>query len=326
MLAGLVLKIYTVKKEEKGVKKIIILLVVLIFAAGVGGGYLGYQKGAKQQPDNQAGGRTEYQTGYKVGYDSGYNDGLVKGYEAGKEDGYLVGYQASQIGEKKQEKEPYVLNLSETLDTSNFIQSGLIQMWAIHFFNLVITDISISDYTVVLASVDGNIMGWERLMVVAGPATEINKAVQVPVGDGRVTFKEVGIKFADLRVGDVVEVYALWQEHNDMQPEGRITVWDKRDLGKIVESEKLALSIPWTAGISGEVEQINGRTLTLVRGGERLDVFAREDALVYLLIYQGSRNKVDFGEIKVGDSIAFDANFTKDKKLEGAEITIFPRH
>ena len=311
-------------------KKIIIILlaVLVLIAGGAGGYYLGYQKGTEQTEQHdlgyEAGSGAGYQAESEADYQSGYNDGLSKGYKDGEEEGYLAGYRDCQAGKEKPKPEPYLLNVAGPLDASNFIQSGLIQGWAIRFFNLVITDISVSDYILVLASTKSDRIGWERLKVVAGPVTKITKAVAVPVvGEpGRVTFEEREIKFTDLQVGDVVEVYALWQEHDNMQPRASITVWDKRQLEELEESEKLELSISWIAMINGDVEKIDGRTLTLVRKSERLNVFIREDALIYLLIYQGPRNEVSFSEIKLGDSIALDANFTKEKKLEGTEITI----
>lgn len=219
---------------------------------------------------------------------------------------------------------PYLLNVAEPMDTSNFIQSGLIWMWTIHFENLIITDIS--DYTLILVPFEEGKIGDEKVELIAGKVTKITKAVPVEVGGGRVTFERREIKFADLQVGDIVEVYARWQERSNMEPEATITVWDKRELGGLEKSEKAALSISWTAGITAEVEKINGRTLSLLRGGEKLDVFIREDASVRLLVRSsGSRIEVSFGQIKLGDSVSVLADFTGDKRLEGTEIDIFPR-
>lgn len=164
-------------------KKIIIILlaVLVLIAGGAGGYYLGYQKGTEQTEQHdlgyEAGSGAGYQAESEADYQSGYNDGLSKGYKDGEEEGYLAGYRDCQAGKEKPKPEPYLLNVAGPLDASNFIQSGLIQGWAIRFFNLVITDISVSDYILVLASTKSDRIGWERLKVVAGPVTKITKAV-----------------------------------------------------------------------------------------------------------------------------------------------------
>jgi len=291
-------------------KKIIILLVILIFVAGGTGFYFGYQKGADQ-----------YDVGFQAGHNDGYNEGLAIGYEEGKEDGYVEGYRACQAGEELEVK-PYLLNVAEPLDTRNFIQSELIWMWTTNFKNLIITDIS--DYTLILVSFNEEKVGDEELEVIAGKATKITKAVPVEVEEG-VIFERREIKFEDLQVGDIVEVYVRWQEHDNMEPEATITVWDKRELEELEESEKLVLLISWTAAITAEVDEISGYTLTLKREEENLDILIREDSPVRLLGRSGSRTEVSFGEIKVGDSVHVIAHFTGDKRLEGIEIDIFPR-
>ncbi len=294
-------------------RKIIILLVVLVFVAGGAGFYFGYQRGAEQ-----------YDVGFQAGHNDGYNEGLAVGYEEGKENGYIEGYRAYQAGEEEPEVKPYQLDVSQLLDTSNFIQSGLIWMWTIHFENLIITDIS--DYTLTLVSFNKEKIGDEEFELIAGTVTKITKAVPVEIGEGRVTSKYREIEFEDLQIGDVVEVYARWQEHDNMEPEAIITVWDKRELEKLEESERSTLSISWTAGLNGTVEEINGRTLSLLRDGEKLDIFIREDSLVRLLVRSsGSRTEVNFEEVQAGDSITIIASFTEDKRLEGTEIDIFPR-
>ncbi len=298
-------------------KKIIILLVALIFIAGGAGFYCGYQKGAEQ-----------YDVGFQAGHNDGYNNGLAVGYQEGKEKGYVEGYRAYQAGEELEVK-PYQLDVSQTLNTSNFIQSELICIWTIHFENLIITDIS--DYTLTLAPFYEWKIGDEELKVIVGPLSKITKAVTVPVPgeDGRVTTEDREIKFADLQVGNVVEVYARWQEIDNMEPYATIRVitdWGKLKVEELEKSEKVELSISWTAGITAEVEKINGRILSLQRESEKLDVFIREDAVVSLLVRSsGSRTEVSFADLQVGDSVSVTANFTEDKRLEGVEITIFPR-
>ncbi len=305
-------------------KKIIILLVVLIFIAGGAGFYCGYQKGAEQ-----------YDVGFQTGHNDGYNNGLAVGYQEGKEKGYVEGYRACQAGEELEVK-PYQLDVSQTLDTSNFIQSGLIWMWTIRFENLIITDIS--DYTLTLAPsnfADFPLYEWkigdEELKVIVGPLTKITMAVTIPVPgeDGRVTTEDREIKFADLQVGNVVEVYARWQEIDNMEPYATIRVitdWGKLKVEELEKSKKVELSISWAAGITAEVEKINGRILSLQRESEKSDVFIREDTVVSLLVRSsGSRTEVSFADLQVGDSVSVTANFTEDKRLEGVEITIFPR-
>ena len=298
-------------------KKIVIglLVAVLVCVAGGAGFYFGYQKGTDQYDIG-------LQTGYQDGYQDGYDEGLAIGYEEGKEDGYIEGYRACRAGEEEPEMKPYILNVAEPLDANNFIQSGLIWMWTINFKSLIITDIS--DYTLTLVSFNEEKVGNEEVELIASKATKITKAVEVEIKEGRVTFERREIKFEDLQVGDIVEVYVRWQEIFNMEPEATITVWDKRELEGLEESEKLTLSISWVAGLCGEVEKINGRILSLQRGGEKSeDVFIREDAYVMLLVHSSdSRTEVSFEEIKVGDSVSVIANFTEDKKLEGMGIDI----
>ena len=260
----------------------------------------------------------------QAGHNDGYNEGLAIGYEEGKEDGYIEGYRAYQAGEEEPEVKPYLLNVAEPLDTRNFIQSGLIWMWTINFKSLIITDIS--DYTLTLVSFNEEKVGDEKLEVIAGKATKITKAVPVEVDEGRVTFERREIKFEDLQVGDIIEVYVRWQEHYNMEPEAIITVWDKRELEELEESEKSVLSISWMAGLNGTVEEINGRTLTLIKENETLDVFIKEDAFVDLCLSPDSFIEVNFEEVKIGDEVTVMGIFTENKEFEGNEVNISFRH
>jgi co-chaperonin GroES (HSP10) len=279
------------------VKKIVILLVVLIFIAGGVAYYFGYQQGAK--------------LGFQSGQKDGYSEGFTTGYEEGREQGYIKGYRACQAGEEGPVVEPYLLDLTKTIDTSNFIQSGLIWMWSIHFENLIITDIS--DYTLTLVPFDGEKMGRDELKLIVGQLTDIAKAVTVGIGEGRVTDERKEIKFGDLQLGDIVEVYARWQNINNMEPEAMITVSGHQELTGLEESDELALSIPWVAGINGEVEKISDR-ITLTYRNETLDIIIGDGA------------EADFEKIKVGDKVMISANFTEDRKLEGTKVTVLPSH
>lgn len=284
-------------------KKVITLLVALIFIVGGAGFYFGYQQGAEQ-----------YNEGFRAGFQAGHNEGLAVGYQEGKEE--VRG-------------NPYILNVAEPLDTSNFIQSGLISMWTIRFKSLIITDIS--DHTLTLVPFYGRKIGDKELKVIVGTATKIVKAVTVPVPgeEGSITTEDREIKFADLQVGNVVEVYALWQEHDNMEPCATIRViadWGKLKVEELEKSEKAELLISWGAGLCGEIEKINGRILSLRREGEKLDVFIREDASVMFLVRSSdSMAEASFEDLQVGDSLSVEADFT-EKRLEGKAIVVFPRH
>ncbi len=89
-----------------------------------------------------------------------------------------------------------------------------------------------------------------------------------------------------------------------------------------------------TTAASGEVTEISGRNLTLSKDGDSLTISIREDAPLYRLASPEekatevpqpvAREEIEFGEIKIGDTVSISCQLKADASLEGIEIIVLP--
>lgn len=80
----------------------------------------------------------------------------------------------------------------------------------------------------------------------------------------------------------------------------------------------------------GDITEISGRTLTLNYEDDVLLIPIADDALIRNLFIneetkKGEAQEIDFEDIKIGDKVSILVGIKPDGRLEGTDVSIFPR-
>jgi len=81
----------------------------------------------------------------------------------------------------------------------------------------------------------------------------------------------------------------------------------------------------------GEIANISGRTLTLIRQGESLDVVIKEGAVLSSFVFPENNNgsttsaKIGFADIKKGDNVYVNLEVLSTGDVQGTSVTVVPK-
>jgi hypothetical protein len=108
------------------------------------------------------------------------------------------------------------------------------------------------------------------------------------------------------------------------------------DNSALAELEKSRMISSWMVTVSGEIGGISGETITLLSGGETMDVAVVDRTVISLFIFpeipEGSdegvvskseRREIAFENLKVGDNATILAGVKANGKLEASSVNIF---
>jgi len=226
------------------------------------------------------------------------------------------------------EGEPYLIDATKHLDPSNLPQSEFIHEWGI---NLQAVVIAVSDNQITIAPFSGYLaaieaIGDKEILLTVPADLKIIKYISEE--------KNQEFELKDLQSGDIIQqVSCWWQKYDGWAPHVGISPYcvirvtkDACDIQNvdITELERATLPILWRGLAVGDVQDISGRTLTLIRGKETMDILTREDARI-TMIYAGSDIPWKLDYFKEGDSANIIFFLTEEKELEGVDVG-FWRH
>lgn len=219
------------------------------------------------------------------------------------------------------EGEPFLIDATKHLDPSNLPQSGVIREWQI---NLKAVVLAVSGNHLTLAPISGKVGNIEAIG---------NKEVELIISEKIKITKHVSaeetmeLKLKDLKPGDILRIYVWWQKDFGLEPHGSIRpycVGYRIQNVDITKLETTTVPILWRGTAIGGVQEVSGRTLTIVRAKETIDIPIREDARITMMC-AGSDIPWKLERVKKGDSAFVSFVLTEEKELEGISVS-FWRH
>lgn len=218
------------------------------------------------------------------------------------------------------EEEPYLIDATKHLDPSNLPQSEVIREWGINLWAVVL---AVSENHLTLAPISRKIEEGSIEIKVGNKKVELIVPEEIKISKQAGEAKEIGLELElkDLKLGDTLRVSIWWQKYFGLAPGMGIHVYWNVD---ITELERTTLPILWRGVATGRVQDISGRTITLIREKETLDILIREDAQV-TMTYAGSDIPWRLDYFKKGDSASIIFVLTEEKEFEGIDVG-FRRH
>jgi preprotein translocase subunit YajC len=97
----------------------------------------------------------------------------------------------------------------------------------------------------------------------------------------------------------------------------------------IVENKKavssLSSKVVSSVVVYGQVKSINGKSITLSNLGDDLTIIIADNAQVFSFATATVQQKVNFEDIKVGDSVNISVKLLSTGQLEGLSVIILPQ-
>jgi len=200
-------------------------------------------------------------------------------------------------------------------------QSEVIREWGINLWAVVL---AVSENHLTLAPISRKIEEGNMEIKIGNKKVELIVSEEIKISKQAGEAKEIGLKLElkDLKLGDTLRVSIWWQKYFGLAPGMGIHVYWNVD---ITELERTTVPILWRGVATGRVQDISGRTLTLIRGKETLDILIREDARITML-YAGSDIPWKLDYFKEGDRANIIFVLTEEKELEGIDWDFRGKH